>query len=478
MNKKALLVAAILGSSSLLSSGSAFANAKGADISWLSEMKDNNYIFYNDNGVEQDVITTLKQHGMDSVRLRVWVNPADGFYSGIDDVVAKAVEAQNAGMRIMIDFHYSDTWADPGHQTKPSEWASYTAEGLTQAVWWHTYDSLNAIKAAGVTPEWVQVGNETNNGMLWGEGKASENMQAFTWLVNSGHDATKAVFPDSKVIVHLANCHDNANFRWIFDGLNSYGGKYDVIGASDYPTNVVGSSWQTVNQQCLANLNDMVSRYDKDVMITEIGVPWDNADAEAILRDMIDKLDEVQDSRSLGVFYWEPQASNFNGYTLGAWDPNTRKPTGALDAFIDDTTPTATTNRIRSRISDRCIDVNGARKNNGEDILQWSCHNNDNQQWTFNAVDSGYYQIQAKHSGLCLDIESASDNDGANVIQWTCKDTYNQQFIKEDMGDGYFRLKSRASGKCIDIYAQGTSNGDSAIQWSCHDGWNQQWKDD
>lgn len=465
----------VLGATTLLSSTYAWANAKGADISWITEMEANGFQFYNDNGVEQDVISILQDHDFDAIRLRVWVNPADGWYSSIDDVVDKAVRANNAGMRVMIDFHYSDTWADPGHQTKPAAWAGYDLDGLMSSVWWHTYDALNAVKNAGVTPEWVQIGNETNNGMLWDEGKASENMQAFTWLVNSGHDAAKEVFPDTKVIVHLANCHDNANFRWIFDGLNANGGKYDVIGASNYPTNVSGSSWQTVNSECLSNLNDMVTRYNKDVMITEIGVPWDNADAEGIVKDMIDKLETVTDGRSLGIFYWEPQAQNFNGYTLGAWNPNTGRPTGALDAFID---TASYTSRIRSRISDRCIDVNGARSANGEDILQWTCHNNANQQWEQISTGDGYVQLKVQHSGLCLDVEGASSADGANVIQWSCKSSYNQQFLKEYMGDGFYRLRSRATGKCIDVNAQGTNNGDSIIQWSCHDGWNQQWKDD
>lgn len=459
----------------LLACGETQADAKGADISWVTEMEDNGYRFLNDSGNEQDLLEILKAHGMDSVRLRVWVNPTNG-YNNIDDVIVKAIRAKDAGMRIMIDFHYSDTWADPAHQTKPVAWQDYDANGLMSAIWWHTNDSLTAIQNAGITPEWVQVGNETNNGMLWDEGKASEDMQTFTWMINSGYDATKNVFPDAKVIVHLANCHDNDNFRWIFDGLYNNGGKYDIIGASNYPTNATGLTWQEANTQCLTNLNDMVSRYDKDVMITEIGVPWDLSNAKEIVSDMIGKLEQVTDGRSAGIFYWEPQAQNYAGYTLGAWDPNTAQPTEALDAFISGSA--VTSNRIRSRNSDRCIDVKGARSTNGEDIIQWTCHNNANQQWQFIDVGSGYYQLQVQHSNLCLDVDGASTDDGANILQWTCKSSYNQHFMKEDMGDGYYRLKSRSSGKCVDVYAQGANNGDSLVQWACHDGWNQQWRDD
>ncbi|MBJ6911508.1 glycosyl hydrolase 53 family protein, partial [Vibrio cholerae] len=104
-------------------------------------------------------------------------------------------------------------------------------EDLMGQVWSYTRDSLNTLKSAGITPKWIQVGNETNNGMLWNEGMASNNMRNYAWLFNSGRNAAKEVFPDAKVIVHLANCHDNANFRWILDGLQSNSAWWDVIGA-------------------------------------------------------------------------------------------------------------------------------------------------------------------------------------------------------------------------------------------------------
>ncbi|WP_077066457.1 glycosyl hydrolase 53 family protein [Catenovulum maritimum] len=475
MIKTKLILTIISGIALVFTHTSAFGFAKGADVGWLSEMEYYGTEFYNDAGEEQDVLQILKDHGMDSIRLRVWVNPEAGWNS-VDDVIAKAIRAKNAGMRIMIDFHYSDSWADPAKQFKPAAWETYDIDGLMSAVWWHTYDALNAIKNAGITPEWVQVGNETNNGMLWEEGKATNSMQNFAWLINSGHDAAKEVFPNAQVIVHLANCHDNANFRWIFDGITQHGAKYDVIGASAYPTNAAPTAWQTINNQCLANMNDMVSRYNKDVMITEVGAPWDDENAPAIIADMISKVRQVEGGRGLGIFYWEPQASNWNGYTLGAWDPNTGRPTQALDMFLESSS-TYPSNRIQSRQSNKCIDVNGAKTANGEDVLQWTCHNNANQQWSFEPVENGYFQIKANHSGLCLDIYAHSTENGGNIVQWSCSGNYNQQFFKEDMGDGYYRLRSRLSDKCIDVNAGGTSNGDSIIQWTCHSNWNQQWKD-
>jgi arabinogalactan endo-1,4-beta-galactosidase len=190
---------------------------------------------------------------------------------------------------------------------------------------------MNALKTNGITPEWVQVGNETNNGMLWPDGKASTNMANFAQLVNSGYDAVKAVSSTSKVIVHISNGYDNSLFRWMFDGLTSNGAKWDIIGMSLYPS---VANWGALNSQCLANMNDMVSRYNKDVMVVEVGMSWDQAAAsKSFLDDLIAKTKSVSGNRGLGVFYWEPEAyNNWQGYTLGAFD-NSGKPTVALNAF-------------------------------------------------------------------------------------------------------------------------------------------------
>ncbi|EJE4203711.1 glycosyl hydrolase 53 family protein [Vibrio parahaemolyticus] len=320
---------------SLVASNYSHAFIKGADISWITQMEDSGYEFYNDWGYRQDVLSILRDHGMNAVRLRVWVNPSDGYYSSLNDVIVKAQWAKDANMDVMIDFHYSDTWADPGNQWKPAAWQQLSFEDLMGQVWSYTRDSLNTLKAAGITPKWIQVGNETNNGMLWNEGMASSNMRNYAWLFNSGRNAAKEVFPDAKVIVHLANCHDNANFRWILDGLQSNSAWWDVIGASSYPKNATGLTWQEANNECLSNLNDMVERYGTEVMITEIGVPWDEPQAKTIVADMIQKVRSVNQDKGIGIFYWEPQAYSWQGYTLGAWDPNTRQPTQALDAFLE-----------------------------------------------------------------------------------------------------------------------------------------------
>lgn len=307
----------------------------GADVSWLPQMEAKGYKFYDDNGVQKDCLQILKEHGINSIRLRVWVNPSDDPYSGHcskAETVALAKRCANMGFRIMIDFHYSDSWADPGKQYKPAAWKSHGISQLLTDVYDHTYDVLNALKSNGVTPEWVQVGNETNNGMLWDDGKASVSMKNFAQLVSSGYDAVKAVFPLTKVIVHISNGYDNSLFRWIFDGLKNNGGKYDVIGMSLYPES---NNWSTMSSQCLTNMNDMVLRYGKEVMICEVGM--DNTAASAcksLISDLIKKVGSLSGNKGSGVFYWEPQCYNWAGYGKGAWSTNGR-PTIAMDAFLE-----------------------------------------------------------------------------------------------------------------------------------------------
>jgi arabinogalactan endo-1,4-beta-galactosidase len=304
--------------------------AKGADVSWTTQMEASNYKFYNSSGTAEDCMQVLKEKGINSIRLRVWVNPTAGWCNKAD-VLAKAIRAKNLGMRIMIDFHYSDTWADPGNQNKPAAWVGQNIAALKTSVYNHTTDVLNTLATNNIIPEWVQVGNETDDGMLWEEGRASTNMANFAALVSSGYSAVKAVNSSIKVIVHVSNGFDNAHFRFVFDGLKANGGNYDVIGMSLYPST---TNWSTLDAQCLSNMNDMVSRYGKPVMICEVGMDVNSPTAcNSFLTDLITKVNSVPNGNGLGVFYWEPECYNWQNYSLGAFD-NTGKPTTAMDAFL------------------------------------------------------------------------------------------------------------------------------------------------
>jgi len=302
---------------------------KGADVSWLTQMEASGVKFYNNDGVQKECMQLMKDKGMNAIRLRAWVNPADG-WCNTDDVVAKAVRAQKLGMKIMIDLHYSDTWADPGKQTKPAAWQSLDFAGLKDAVGTYTVSVMNALKAKGITPDWVQVGNETSDGMLWEDGRASKNMAGFAALVSAGYSAVKSVSSSTQVIVHLANGYDNSLFRWLFDGLKANGAKWDIIGMSLYPST---TNWQSYNQQCLANMNDMFARYGSPVMVVEVGMAASEAvTCKAFLTDLLAKVSTVSGNQGLGVFYWEPEAYNWQSYGLAAFDSSGR-PTVALDAF-------------------------------------------------------------------------------------------------------------------------------------------------
>ena len=311
--------------------------AKGADVSWLTEMEAAGKKFYNAQGKETECLTLLKSLGINSIRLRVWVNPVEhGNWCNKADVIAKAKRADALGMRLMIDFHYSDWWADPGNQNKPAGWKNLPLEELKNAVSEHTKEMLEALKKERLTPEWVQIGNETDNGFLWETGKASVSMKNYAVLTQAGYDAAKSVFPDTKVIVHVSNGYNNALFRWIFDGLKAYGANWDMIGMSLYPSYAKDegyNTWQKVNDACFANINDMIERYDTEVIICEVGMPYTQAeDCKNFLTDLINKAKSVPNNKVSGVLYWEPQCYNWGGYQLGAFD-NTGKPTVAMEAF-------------------------------------------------------------------------------------------------------------------------------------------------
>lgn len=313
--------------------------AKGADISWLPQMEATGYKFYNDNGEAEDCFKILKDHGINSVRLRTWVNPSNDRGSGhcsTEETVAMAVRARKWGMRVMINFHYSDSWADPGKQVKPKAWAKLNFDQLQKALYDYTHGVMTALKSAGITPEWVQVGNETPGGMLLPDG-STKNWPQLAKLINQGYDAIKAVSPTSKVILHVDRGNDNGRFRWWFDAAKANGAKYDVIGMSYYPywLDKTNPPDYTASIGDLGdNLKDMQARYGKEVMVVEVGgEDFKVQNTYDMLVAVQKKVRDVPNGKGLGVFYWEPQgARSWSHYGLSCWGDD-GKPTKALDAF-------------------------------------------------------------------------------------------------------------------------------------------------
>lgn len=307
--------------------------AQGADVSWLTEMEKSGIKFYTSSGKEMECMRLMRELGMNAIRLRVWVDPTEG-WCGKEDVLTKAFRAQQLGLRLMIDFHYSDSWADPGKQNKPADWSNFSIQELQEAVANHTKEVLNLLKKNKIEVEWVQVGNETTTGMLWPEGKCADNDFAnFSSLFTAGYEASKMVYPKAKVILHVDNGADYARFEWLFDGLKELKTKWDVIGLSLYPSWST-DTWQEQTSKCEVTMKKLIERYDTEVMLCEIGMPWKDAKtAELFVQDILKKAKEIPYEKCLGVFYWEPEAhNNWKGYDKGAFD-NEGKPTSALNPF-------------------------------------------------------------------------------------------------------------------------------------------------
>lgn len=302
--------------------------AKGADVSWLTEMEADGKKFYTPQGKAMDCMALLRNMGVNAIRLRVWVNPEDG-WNGKDDLLAKAWRAKNLGFRLMIDFHFSDSWADPGKQTIPVQWKGFNLEEMKQAVANHTTTVLQTLKNQDIPVAWVQIGNETATGMLWEVGRYSDkDKTSFAQLINAGYGATKEIYPEAKVIVHVDQGNNLNRFTWLFDGLKANGAKWDVIGMSLYPTD---DDWMSVTTDCLKNVNTLMQRYGCEVIICEVGMPWDASRSKAFMDKIVTGARAIDGC--LGVFYWEPECYNdWKGYTKGAFD-NSGRPTTTLDIF-------------------------------------------------------------------------------------------------------------------------------------------------
>jgi arabinogalactan endo-1,4-beta-galactosidase len=311
---------------------------KGADIGWLSQMEATGYKFYDTNNEQMECLDILQSRAINTVRLRVFVNPSNDKVSGHcskKEVATMALRAKNRGMRIMIDFHYSDSWADPGKQNKPAAWASHNFAQLQMDVYNHTYDVLDTLKSIDATPDWVQVGNEIGGGILWPDGSTS-NWANLSKLLNKGYDATKAVDSAIQVILHIDSGHDNGKFRWFFDNAEANGVRYDIIGASYYPY-WEGHDYTVTIDDLGNNLNNMAARYGKEVMVVEVGGLYSLVDnTYDMLVAVIQKVVAVPDKMGLGVIYWEPEGEkSWSGYSLSCWNAGW-KPTRALNAFLYD----------------------------------------------------------------------------------------------------------------------------------------------
>ncbi len=307
----------------------------GADISGTTELEARGIQLTNAAGEPRENTELMKELGLNAVRLRVWVEPTDGLCNG-DDVLRMALRAKALGMALMIDFHYSDWWADPGKQNIPKSWKGLSYGEMCDALANHTREVLRKLKNNGIDVKWVQVGNETTDGFLWDVGRASTNMAQYAGLTANGYDAVKEIYPDATVIVHIDCGSDPKRYDFIFDGLRKYGAKWDMIGMSIYPywdiDTKLQTTWQGTVDGFVSNIKRLYKKYGSETMIVETGVEAKKPVlGKQILDAIIDAAYSRCDGHCKGVFYWAPEAEG--AYPLGAFDGN--KPTVIMDSFTE-----------------------------------------------------------------------------------------------------------------------------------------------
>lgn len=307
--------------------------AYGADIGWLTKFEEEGIVFQNDIGEQKDVLDILKEYGIDSLRFRVFVDPPKSGiwekeiscmlgYADKESVLREAIRAKEKGFRIMIDFHYSDYFADPAVQIMPKAWENHSFEELVKDVYDHTSEVLSLLKEHNISPEWVQVGNEINSGIMLPAASTQNDFDKLTILLNSGYDAVKHISPDTLVITHIAEGQDIEIGEWFFHNfLEVNAGKTDIIGLSYYPY------WQrcdykdNINNLC-KNMDNLVNKYGKPVMICEIG--GDEKEPEnsyEYVKASIRALKDIPNEKGVGVFWWEPEGNSAilpDKYPLGA----------------------------------------------------------------------------------------------------------------------------------------------------------------
>jgi len=287
----------------------------GADISFLPELESRGMKF-SDNGKPGDAIDIMKAHGFNYIRLRIFVNPANPKgYSPVKgfcdlahtEAMAKRIKA--AGMKFLLDFHYSDYWADPQQQNKPLAWVGEDFPTLKKSLYDYTVSVMTALKAQGTTPDMVQVGNEINHGMDWPDGGIN-NLDSLAQLIYAGVQGVKAVSPSTIIMLHIALGGQNAEARFFVDNMLARRVPFDVIGLSYYP------KWHGTPADLKNNMADLATRYKQQVMVAEYS---------QLKKEVNDIAFTAPGHKAVGSFIWEP---------LSTWE-NIFDRDGKANAYMD-----------------------------------------------------------------------------------------------------------------------------------------------
>ena len=322
----------------------------GADIGWVTQLEKEGRVFVDAKGAKRDCFDLMKDYGVDAIRLRVWVDPKDG-WNGKVDTLAKAKRARAAGQDVMIDFHYADSWADPGKQPMPAAWRDRPVEEVERLLAAHTRDVLGCLKANGVEPKWVQVGNETTNGFLWDLAHIDRHPENYARLFRAGYEAVKAVLPQATVIVHVDQGHRPDVTERNLGVLAKNGAKWDMVGFSVYPYHARPGAVRRdpvkippfdadVIANAVANCVRTAKKWKCPVMIVETGfetvpvAPLTVEYSRTLMERLVREAREHTEGLCKGVFYWEPACPK-KWYPLGAFleDGKKLRPTAIMDAF-------------------------------------------------------------------------------------------------------------------------------------------------
>lgn len=333
----------------------------GVDLGWVSQLESRGVRWIDDNGNQTDPVQALKDMGANAVRLRVFVNPpkeafwrkpervhAGGTAGGEEcmlgfcdkeSVLKMADRVKRQHMKLMIDFHYSDHFADPVFQDIPAAWEKDSFEEMCKRVAEHTEEVLQLLKAHGICPDWVQVGNEVESGILLPTGSFEEQPKQLVGLLGEGYRAVKACCPACSVVTHVNCGTDYRRCERFYDTFFTYGGQTDIIGLSYYPY------WTKVahdEQRLQETLTALAGKYHRPVMISEIGGPEHEAEETyQLLVSAARALKSVPDGQGLGLFYWEPEVGADllpDHYILGAAvtaGENRLRFTKAMSAYAD-----------------------------------------------------------------------------------------------------------------------------------------------
>ena len=268
----------------------------GADISFLPELEARGIKFY-DKGIQKDAIEILKDHGFNYIRLRLFVNPSgDSGYSrgkgfcDLQHTLQMAKRIKKSGLKFLLDLHYSDTWADPGKQYKPSAWKGLDFPRLSDTIYEYTKQVLSVLKAQGTLPDMVQTGNEINHGIVWPEGNI-QHPDSLAILLKAAIAAAKEIDPSVTIMLHIALGGQNDESEFFLDNMISRNVSFDVIGESYYP------KWHGTLQDLESNLSTLKKKYNKPVIVAEYSQ----------LKNEVNKIAfSLPGNNEEGTFIWEP----------------------------------------------------------------------------------------------------------------------------------------------------------------------------